>query len=42
VAGLTDIGYFAFIDLAGWAFTLGPELTYITVAAILSSFYVHF
>ncbi|MEM9106905.1 MAG: hypothetical protein AAGC96_14720 [Pseudomonadota bacterium] len=43
VAGLTDIGYFAFIDLGGYGnFFPGRSMTYVCAAAIILSFYAHF
>ena len=42
VGGLMDVGYFVFVALPGFAFTPGPEMTYICAAAIVSSFYAYF
>ena len=42
VGGLADAGYFLFVDLAGFAAPPGPQLTWISAAAILLSLYVYF
>jgi len=42
LGGLSDLGYFLFIDLPGFADPPGPQMTYICIAAIASSFFVYF
>ena len=42
LGGFADLGYFLFVDLPGFADPPGPQMTYICVAAIASSFYVYF
>ena len=42
VGGLADTGYFLFVDLAGFAAPPGPQLTWISAAAILLSLYAYF
>ncbi|MEM6626057.1 MAG: hypothetical protein AAF719_05080 [Pseudomonadota bacterium] len=43
VAGLTDIGYFVFIDLNGYGnFFPGTSMTYVCATAIVLSFYAYF
>ena len=42
VGGLGDLGYFVFIDLPGLATPPGPQMTWISGAAILLSLYVYF
>jgi hypothetical protein len=42
IGGLADIGYFLYIDLPGYAFTPGPEMTYIMALAIILAFYAYF
>ena len=43
VGGLADLGYFMFMDLGGYVlFFPGKLMTYIALAAILTSFYAHF
>lgn len=37
IAGFADLGYFAFVDLAGYADPPGPQMTYICVSAIVLS-----
>lgn len=36
--GLTDAGYFLFIDLGGFALPPGPQMTWICAAAVISGF----
>ncbi len=43
VGGLADLGYFLFIDLAGFArFVPGTVMTIVSASAIALSFYAHF
>lgn len=43
VGGLTDLGYFLFIDLGGYAhFLPGTFMTIVCATAIITSFYAHF
>ena len=42
VGGFGDFGYFLFIDLADLAIPPGPQMTWISAAAILLSFYAYF
>ena len=43
VGGLADLGYFMFMDLGGYVlFFPGKLMTYIALAAIITSFYAHF
>ena len=43
VGGLADLGYFMFMDLGGYVlFFPGKLMTYIALAAIVTSFYAHF
>jgi hypothetical protein len=43
VGGLTDIGYFLFMDLGGFVhFAPGTVMTIICAFAIITSFYAHF
>ncbi len=42
IGGMADLGYFLYIDLPGYAFTLGPEMTYIMALAIMMGIYVYF
>jgi len=42
VGGLGDLGYFVFIDLEGIALPPGPQMTWISAAAIILSFYGYF
>ncbi|MEM9864269.1 MAG: hypothetical protein AAF938_21900 [Myxococcota bacterium] len=43
VGGLADVGYFLFIDLAGFAnFVPGTVMTIVSGSAIALSFYAHF
>lgn len=41
VGGAADIGYFAFVDLGGFAAPPGPQLTWICAAAIILSLFVY-
>jgi hypothetical protein len=41
VGGLADAGYFLFVDLGGFAAPPGPQLTWISAAAILMSLFVY-
>lgn len=41
VGGAADIGYFAFVDLGGFAAPPGPQMTWICAAAILLSMFVY-
>lgn len=42
IGGFADLGYFLFIDLPGYAFSPGPEMTYIMATAIVLSTIVYF
>ncbi len=42
VGGLADLGYFLFVDLAGYAEPPGPQMTYIMVAAIGLAAFAYF
>lgn len=42
VGGFADLGYFLYVDLAGYAETPGPEMTYIMGTAIILAFFVYF
>ena len=43
IGGLADFGYFLFMDLGGYVtFFPGKLMTYIALAAIVTSFYAHF
>lgn len=42
VGGLGDFGYFLFIDLPNLATPPGPQMTWISAAAIILGFYVYF
>ncbi len=42
VGGLGDLGYFLFIDLEGLAVPPGPQMTWISAAAIILSFLGYF
>lgn len=42
VGGAADFGYFAFVDLAGFASFPGPQLTWVSASAILLSLFVYF
>lgn len=42
VGGLCDLGYFIYIDLAGYGIAPGPQMTYICAIAIILSFYAYF
>lgn len=41
IGGAADTGYFAFIDLGGFAAPPGPQMTWICAAAILLSMYAY-
>ena len=41
VGGAADAGYFMFVDLGGFAAPPGPQMTWISAAAIVSSIYVY-
>jgi hypothetical protein len=42
VGGLGDLGYLLFIDLPGLAVPPGPQMTWISAAAIVLSFFAYF
>lgn len=42
VGGLADLGYFLFVDLAGYAEPPGPQMTWIMAAAIALAVYAYF
>lgn len=42
VGGLADVGYFLFVDLAGYAEPPGPQMTYISGGAIVLSSIAYF
>ncbi len=42
IAGLSDLAYFMFIDLAGYADPPGPQMTYICATAIALSLFAYF
>jgi len=39
LGGFADLGYFLFVDLAGYADPPGPQMTYICATAIALSLY---
>ncbi|MEE2809427.1 MAG: hypothetical protein VX412_01455 [Pseudomonadota bacterium] len=42
VGGAADAGYFMFVDLGGFAAPPGPQMTWISAAAIVLSLFVYF
>ena len=42
VGGAADLGYFAFVDLGGFAAPPGPQMTWICAIAIILSLFVYF
>jgi len=41
IGGFADLGYFLFIDMAGFAQSPGPEMTYIMALAIVLGLYAY-
>jgi hypothetical protein len=39
IGGFTDVGYFTFLDLTGFAEDPGPQMTYIMATAIAGDSY---
>ena len=42
IGGLADLGYFLYVDLAGFSDSPGPEMTYIMATAIILGLYGYF